>query len=380
MPPRKARGRRQAARRSAAPEPRARPTAVDLAKASATSPSRSSSPRTATCSASTTPRKALLTTVKEGVDNALDACEEAGILPDVRVEIRRSPRRASGSRSRTTARASCARRCRRSSAACSTARSSTACARAAASRASASAPPGMYGLLTTGKPIAITTRTGPSEAGPPLRARDRHQAATSRRSSATTTCEWDKPHGTRVEIELEGGLPRRPALRRRLPPADLAREPARADHLRAAEGRGARRRARLPARHRRAAAGDARDQAAPLRRRARRADADVPRHQGAQPVARCLQSEFSRVSSRTAGEICKRAKVAPTRRPSEIDARGGGEAPPGDPGHEDHGAADRLHRADRRGADRARAARRGEGRLLRGGHAPGDASTAAIRS
>jgi len=27
------------------------------------------------------PRKALLTCVKEGVDNALDACEEAGILP-----------------------------------------------------------------------------------------------------------------------------------------------------------------------------------------------------------------------------------------------------------------------------------------------------------
>src|SRR5262245_43060097 len=29
------------------------------------------------------PAKALLTTVKEAVDNALDACEEAGILPDL---------------------------------------------------------------------------------------------------------------------------------------------------------------------------------------------------------------------------------------------------------------------------------------------------------
>src|SRR5258708_6833340 len=29
------------------------------------------------------PRKALLTTVKEAVDNSLDACEEAGILPNV---------------------------------------------------------------------------------------------------------------------------------------------------------------------------------------------------------------------------------------------------------------------------------------------------------
>ena len=34
------------------------------------------------------PAKALLTTVKEAVDNSLDACEEAGILPTIKVEIR----------------------------------------------------------------------------------------------------------------------------------------------------------------------------------------------------------------------------------------------------------------------------------------------------
>src|SRR5580692_11522261 len=33
------------------------------------------------------PRKALLTTIKEAVDNSLDACEEAGILPEVWVHI-----------------------------------------------------------------------------------------------------------------------------------------------------------------------------------------------------------------------------------------------------------------------------------------------------
>lgn len=33
------------------------------------------------------PRKALLTAVKEAVDNALDACEEAGILPDIHVKL-----------------------------------------------------------------------------------------------------------------------------------------------------------------------------------------------------------------------------------------------------------------------------------------------------
>ncbi len=34
------------------------------------------------------PRKALLTTVKEAVDNALDACEEAGILPELWIRLR----------------------------------------------------------------------------------------------------------------------------------------------------------------------------------------------------------------------------------------------------------------------------------------------------
>ena len=33
------------------------------------------------------PRKALLTTIKEAVDNSLDACGEAGILPEIEVSI-----------------------------------------------------------------------------------------------------------------------------------------------------------------------------------------------------------------------------------------------------------------------------------------------------
>ncbi|HVQ00533.1 MAG TPA: ATP-binding protein, partial [Candidatus Thermoplasmatota archaeon] len=32
--------------------------------------------------------RALITSVKEGVDNALDACEESGILPDISVEVK----------------------------------------------------------------------------------------------------------------------------------------------------------------------------------------------------------------------------------------------------------------------------------------------------
>ena len=36
------------------------------------------------------PLKAVLTTLKEAIDNSLDACEETGILPDIKVEVKKS--------------------------------------------------------------------------------------------------------------------------------------------------------------------------------------------------------------------------------------------------------------------------------------------------
>ena len=38
------------------------------------------------------PLKAVLTTLKEAVDNSLDACEHAGILPEITVEVKRLER------------------------------------------------------------------------------------------------------------------------------------------------------------------------------------------------------------------------------------------------------------------------------------------------
>ncbi|MCI0549027.1 MAG: ATP-binding protein, partial [Candidatus Rokubacteria bacterium] len=107
------------------------------------------------------PSKALLTTVKEGVDNALDACEEAGILPDIRVEVVQlsetrfriaiednGPGIVKGQVPKIFGRllyGSKFHRLRQS-------RGQQGIGISAA---------GMYGLLTTGKPIAIVTRTGP---------------------------------------------------------------------------------------------------------------------------------------------------------------------------------------------------------------------------
>ena len=77
-------------------------------------------------------RKALLTTVKEAVDNSLDACEEAGILPEIVVVIEdlepKRPATAKSSRYRVTVIDNgpgiVRSRSRTSSGACSTDRSS----------------------------------------------------------------------------------------------------------------------------------------------------------------------------------------------------------------------------------------------------------------
>ena len=62
---------------------------------------------------------------------------------------------------------------------------------------------GMYGLLTTGKPIAVTTRTG--------RNHDAHYfelVIDTKSNEPKVKCDevvpWDVEHGTRMEIELEG--------------------------------------------------------------------------------------------------------------------------------------------------------------------------------
>ena len=68
-------------------------------------------------------------------------------------------------------------------------------------------------------------------------------------------------------------------------------------------------------------------------------------------------------------DLQERAGVAESRRPLELSREEAERIHEAIQADEDHGAADGLHRADRRGAARARAARRGAGRVLRGGHA-----------
>ena len=150
------------------------------------------------------PAKALLTTVKEGVDNSLDACEEAGILPDIRVEIHQQDetrfRVAIQDNGPGIVKAQVPRifgrllygskfhRLRQS-------RGQQGIGISAA---------GMYGLLTTGRPVRIVTRTGPKKPARLFELVIDTKTNDPKVTREEVLGEWPHVHGTRVEIELEG--------------------------------------------------------------------------------------------------------------------------------------------------------------------------------
>ena len=149
------------------------------------------------------PQKALLTAVKEAVDNSLDACEEAGILPTIRVQIEEI----SESRFRVTVEdsgpgivkaqipkifakllyGSKFHRLKQS-------RGQQGIGISAA---------GMYGQLTTGRPIVITSKVGKGR--PAYRMEVRIDARTNAPDVLKDeVVAWEKDHGTIVAIEMSG--------------------------------------------------------------------------------------------------------------------------------------------------------------------------------
>ncbi len=152
-------------------------------------------------------RKALLTTVKEAVDNSLDACEEAGILPEIHVTIKQTDQ----DRFRVTVRdngpgivkqqipnvfgkllyGSKFHRLKMS-------RGQQGIGISAA---------GMYGLITTGKPIRIVSRTSSRSTAHQYRlAIDTKKNRPDIISDDAVEVKWD--HGTEVSIELESAYNR----------------------------------------------------------------------------------------------------------------------------------------------------------------------------
>ena len=149
------------------------------------------------------PAKALLTATKEAVDNSLDACEEAGILPTLEVEIEEKAedrfrlaitdngpgivrgqipkvfgKLLYGSKFHTLKQS----------------RGQQGIGISAA---------GMYSQLTTGQPVKITSRTAAKKPAHYFEI----QIDTARNEPKVLVdreVEWDRDHGTRVEMELAG--------------------------------------------------------------------------------------------------------------------------------------------------------------------------------
>ncbi len=262
------------------------------------------------------PSKALLTTVKEGVDNALDACEEAGILPDVRVEIVQLDetrfRIAIEDNGPGIVRAQVPKifgrllygskfhRLRQS-------RGQQGIGISAA---------GMYGLLTTGKPVVITTRTGPKKEAHHFELVIDTQK-NEPRVKVDQKVKWDRVHGTRVEIELEGnyrgGQHSVDAYIRQIslanPHAQIVYVPPKAEEH-GAEHLFPRVAQELP------------PETAEIKPHPYGVELGVLmqmfRDTRSRNLRGALTGDFSRVSPRIADEICQRAKVASKRRPREI--------------------------------------------------------------
>ena len=160
------------------------------------------------------PSKALLTTIKEAVDNSLDACEEAGILPEITIEVRDLGLDAKGAGELTKGEGrfvvvvedngpgivkaqvpkifgkllygSKFHRLKQS-------RGQQGIGISAAA---------MYGQLTTGQPIRVVSRIGK---GKPAHSFD-IQIDTRKNNPVVTRDEalddWHQEHGTRVELEI----------------------------------------------------------------------------------------------------------------------------------------------------------------------------------
>jgi DNA topoisomerase VI subunit B len=162
------------------------------------------------------PSKALLTTIKEAVDNSLDACEEAGILPELHVEVHdlaleaRKPGEAELTKGEGRfvvvvqdngpgiVKAQVPRIFGKLLYGSKFHRYKQARGQQGIGISAAA----MYGQLTTGKPIRVTSRVGKGKAvhvfDIQLDTRKNEPVVT----HDETLTQWHQDHGTRVELEI----------------------------------------------------------------------------------------------------------------------------------------------------------------------------------
>jgi len=268
------------------------------------------------------PRKALLTCVKEAVDNALDAAEEAGILPDVAVTVEvvasngAPPPASQATRFRVTVidngpgivrqqippifakllYGSKFHRLRMS-------RGQQGIGISAA---------GMYAQLTTGKPVQIISRTGPRASAHFFEV-SIDTKKNEPRIFESKKIDWEHPRGTQVMLEIEGRYQKgRASVDEYLEQVAIANPHVRlVYHTPEGESREYPRTIQeLPPQPREIKPHPYGIELGMLLRMLH----DTKSHS----LAGFLASDFSRVSAVVAQEICKTAKLSPDARPRNI--------------------------------------------------------------
>jgi len=149
------------------------------------------------------PRKALLTAIKEAVDNSLDACEEAHILPDITVTIKQLTEKKFTVVVRDNGPGIVSKQVPNVFARLLYGSKFHSLKMSRGQQGIGISAAGMYGLLTTGEPVQIISRTDKNK-----KAYHCHvQIDTAKNKPMVILdedCDFELPTGTQVTITLEG--------------------------------------------------------------------------------------------------------------------------------------------------------------------------------
>ena len=148
------------------------------------------------------PLKGLLTAIKEAVDNSLDACEEAGIRPDIQVEITQTGAKTFRMAVEDNGPGIVDTQIGKVFGKLLYGSKFHKLSQSRGQQGIGISAAGMYGQLTTGKPVRILSRTGPrKKAVEFLLSID--TAKNKPEIHKAEQVDWDTKRGTRVEIEME---------------------------------------------------------------------------------------------------------------------------------------------------------------------------------
>ena len=148
-------------------------------------------------------RKALLTTIKEAVDNSLDACEEAGILPEISVEIIEMKADRFRVIIEDNGPGIIEEQIPKIFAKLLYGSKFHSLKQSRGQQGIGISASVMYGQLTTGRASKVISKIGEGELAHVIELKINTKTNKPEISSSKTK-EWSKPHGTKIQIDLEG--------------------------------------------------------------------------------------------------------------------------------------------------------------------------------